>query len=338
MSNIAFCGDRTYAVCLADNSDQQIPNEHWRNLCRQAVAVDLNIRRFDCNEPQPLRVSEAYEEAFAILQDPSLCDANNKQWSSLTRILTDYNEGAYCGRGGPCHCDDVAGMSRRDAARRSDGDGQAGLACVRNISTLIANHTEVPQRVVCGMSASDMLHSSNIFGAAEVGAVAINNKDVWPPRPIDVEESYARVVQALDESACGDIVDGASADVTVLADYLTGEYYDMGGPCQCWDSVCLQEQRAMAPQHGSPVHSDSDSLKQQIAKLSAKNAGYMGTASGFFALGAGVALCSVCTLGVLFVVIKRKVSARSDYSRSITNSDEFSDRATLRGDEPSENL
>lgn len=308
VEDILFCGTRSYETCLDNNADNLIPNEHWRNVARQWVAVDLNIRRFGCTEPQPLRVGVAYEEIAAVLENPSLCNVNDKQWSTQTRILADYNEGNYCGRGGPCHVDDL----RRRGASAEFGTYSSGpaIACVQTIDTLRSEGARDDATLACGMTATAMLAAGPIVGVSEVAAVYINNRDSWPPRPADVFDAYTSVVSALERVSCGDVGVEALADVALLADYLDGDYYDLGGPCVCGDEPCLREQQSMSPQKGKPVHSVSDQLRDQVAKLAKKNAGYLGTAGGFFAFGMGAALLCVCTIGVVILVVKHKFNRR----------------------------
>lgn len=332
VQDIVFCGYRTYEVCLADNSDNLIPNEHWRNLCRQFVAVDLNIRRFDCDEPQPARVAKAYQEAYAILTDEALCDVNDDAWSRLTSILTDYNEGSFGNKGGPSHCDDVT-LSRRSLDQRQAASEPYAPsstpcdACVLDAEHL--DHAEFDETFMCGMNAWQMIEDTGLpFGAAQVAIVHLNGERCWPPEPTEVQQAYSTVAYFLQDSSCSGEINGDvqtyNEAVQHLQDWIDGHYYDLGGPCRCDDQVCQNEKTALSAHHGQPHKGNKQVSKAVIGAGSALTIFGLTT----FVTGGCCMLASIglAAIAVAYVVKKNKrAEERDELSQNLLQEDESGD-------------
>lgn len=74
--------------------------EHWINLARQYIAADLNSHNFGCSFPFPtFTVKDTFYDSNIALSD---CTGDNPEWSILTNILDDWNNGVY--PDGPSHC------------------------------------------------------------------------------------------------------------------------------------------------------------------------------------------------------------------------------------------
>lgn len=109
VEGLEFCGC-TYKMILGVDDKKRTNNHnncddrvHWINLARQYVAAHLNSLNFNCSAPYPKASdTSAFYAAQEALED---CDTNDPNWSILTRILDEWNNGDCSG--GPPHCDNT---------------------------------------------------------------------------------------------------------------------------------------------------------------------------------------------------------------------------------------
>lgn len=252
VNSAKLCG-YSYSFILSSNNVNGEIDEHWLNLARQWVGVTLNLLRGGCSTPTPQVVAVAYETAAIILADPMMCNANSAEWSALTKILDDYNNGRYSSNGGPPHCDNLEPLStlvaREKLVARSatiDGDALAETAdgcCVRDDWS--DEEISAANVLPCPISSS--------FGGYTVMIAMMNKQRCGAIVPTTANDAFLRLTAQLSVLCTlnGQLGSEWDTSVDTLAKYNSGSLAMVGGPCACNDTRCAIMKSQFAPHPAS---------------------------------------------------------------------------------------